>query len=141
MQKWKLFANTSVLFNGISGCLDELFATLLDAEPQPIVDAEPQPIGNTDDMGSEPVSAFSLVKSKAVNEPKPAVVNEPLVNEPKPAELGVDDKPRRIMTRAVCTQKNTAAELAKLDAKIERLQKRKAELTVVGGANKKSRRL
>ena len=92
-------------------------------------------------MGSEPASAFSLVKPKAVNEPKPAIVNEPLVNEPKPAELGVNDKPHCIMTRAVRTQKNTAAELAKLDAEIERLQKHKAELTVATTTgNKRSRR-
>ena len=80
----------------------------IDAEPP--VDAEPQPIGNTaDDMGA---SAFSVVIPKS----KLAV---------KEAEVGGAE---RIMTRASRNQKNTATEVDKLDAEIERLQKRKAEV-------------
>ena len=44
------------------------------------------------------------------------------------------------MTRAVLFQKNAEKELAKIDEDIERLNKRKAELTVASGANKRSRR-
>jgi len=84
--------------------------TYQDASTSPIhpVDAEPQPIGNTaDDMGA---SAFSVVIPKS----KLAV-----------KEVGGAE---RIMTRASRNQKNTVTEVAKLDAEIERLQKRKAEV-------------
>jgi len=93
--------------------------TYQDASTSPIhpmepVDAEPQPIGNTTEMAtdSEPASAFSVVIPKS----KLAV---------KEAEVGGAE---RIMTRASRNQKNTATEVAKLDAEIERLQKRKAEV-------------
>ena len=93
--------------------------TYQDASTSPIhpmepIDAEPQPIGNTTEMASdsEPASAFSVVIPKS----KLAV---------KEAEVGGAE---RIMTRASRNQKNTATEVAKLDAEIERLQKRKAEV-------------
>jgi hypothetical protein len=47
--------------------------------------------------------------------------------------------PRKITTRAVRSQKNAEKELAKIDKDTERLNKHKVELTVAGGANKKSR--
>ena len=93
--------------------------TYQDASTSPIhpmehIDAEPQPIGNTTEMASdsEPASAFSVVIPKS----KLAV---------KEGEVGGAE---RIMTRASRNQKNTATEVAKLDAEIERLQKRKAEV-------------
>ena len=100
--------------------------TYQDASTSPIhppmepVDAEPQPLGNTADMAtdSEPASAFSVVIPKV---PKPSVKD----TVPLEAKVGAAE---RIMTRASRNQKNTATEVAKLDAEIERLQKRKAEL-------------
>jgi hypothetical protein len=106
--------------------------TYQDASTSPIhpVDAEPQPIGNITEMAtdSEPASAFSVVIPKQ---------KLPV----KDAEAGGAEC---IMTRASRNQKNTATEVAKLDAEIKRLQKHKAELlaaeAVVGGATKRSRR-
>jgi hypothetical protein len=46
----------------------------------------------------------------------------------EPKDIANAEKPRQIMTRAMRSQKNAEKELSKIDAEIERLNKRKAKL-------------
>ena len=92
----------------------------------------PQPTANEE----EATEAEPVAKKPTANEEEPQVHEEETdAKKPKAPE------PRRILTRAVRSQQKAEKELLQINADIERLNKRKVELTVAGGANKKSRRL
>ena len=103
----------------------------------------PQPTGNQEDM------QCSLQEAKDNNDVVAQKMLRPRINnvEAKNVEANEDSSSsssqheappaREIMTRAKHTQKKTTEELVKLDAEIQRLQRRKPKLEATNEKKKK----